>query len=141
MSRKSRSAEILERLAEAGGRRTAARQAIVEALVSRREHVTADDIARDVRRRFPSVNVSTVYRTLETLEDLGIIDHVHLGHGPAIYHLTDDDHYHMVCESCESVIALPRSKAAAFARAVERDYGFAIDQRHFALSGLCSDCR
>lgn len=131
---------IVSRLS-AGGRRTAARQAIVEAIVEAGSHVTADDIAGRVQGRFPSVNISTVYRTLEALEDLGVIDHVHLGHGRAVYHLTDEEHEHLVCESCEAVIELPAAKLKPFIKAIERDHGFEVDRRHFAIVGLCQKCR
>ncbi len=132
---------IVELLSKGGGRRTVARQAIVEAIVEAGSHVTADDIARQVQLRFPSVNISTVYRTLDSLEDLGVIDHVHLGHGRAVYHLTDEEHEHLVCESCEAVIELPASKLKPFLKSIEREHGFEVDRRHFAIVGLCRLCR
>jgi Fe2+ or Zn2+ uptake regulation protein len=132
---------ILERLSDGGGRRTAARQAIVEAIVGAGSHVTADDIAQRVQRRFPSVNISTVYRTLDSLEELGVIDHVHLGHGRAVYHLTDEEHEHLVCEVCETVIELPASKLKPFLKSMEREHGFEVDRRHFAIVGKCRSCR
>ncbi len=131
---------VLARLAEGNGRRTAARQAIVEAVVSSGSHVTADDIARKVQRRFPSVNISTVYRTLEALEDLGVVDHVHLGHGRAIYHLADEEHQHLFCERCEAVVELPTQRLRPFLRSIQRDLGFEVDRRHFAIIGLCRRC-
>ena len=133
--------DILDRLSAAGRRRTAPRQAIVEMLIAARGHVTADELADDVQKRFPSVNISTVYRTLDTLEDLGIVDHVHLGHGRAIYHLADDDHQHLVCEVCESVEEIPLTKLRPLLRTIQRDHGFEVDRRHFALVGLCRRCR
>jgi Fur family transcriptional regulator, ferric uptake regulator len=132
---------ILKRLAAAGRRRSAPRQAIVEMLVGAKGHVTADELAEDVQRRFPSVNISTVYRTLDTLEELGIVDHVHLGHGRAIYHLTDDDHQHLVCESCEMVEEIPLAKLRPFFRTLEKEHDFEVDRRHFAIVGVCRRCR
>jgi Fe2+ or Zn2+ uptake regulation protein len=132
---------ILDRLSAAGRRRSAPRQAIVEMLVRAKGHVTADELAEDVQRRFESVNISTVYRTLDTLEDLGIVDHVHLGHGRAIYHLADDDHQHLVCESCEAVEEIPLDKLRPLFRTIERDHGFEVDRRHFAIVGRCRRCR
>jgi Fur family transcriptional regulator, ferric uptake regulator len=136
----TRAKEIIERLAAGSGRRTASRQAIVEAILDSKSHVTAEDVIRRVKRRFPSVNMSTVYRTLERLEEIGVLDHVHLGHGRAVYHLTDEDHQHLVCERCERVVELPASKLKPFLRTVEREYRFQIDRRHFAIVGLCADC-
>ena len=133
--------EIVRRLSAAGRRRTAARYAIVQMLVDARGHVTADELAATVQKRFPSVNISTVYRTLDTLEELGIVDHVHLGHGRAVYHLADQDHQHLYCEGCERIVELPTQKLRAFLSMVERDYGFEVDKRHFAIVGLCKRCR
>jgi Fe2+ or Zn2+ uptake regulation protein len=132
---------IVERLAANGGRRTSARQAIVEAVLASGSHLTADEIARRVQKRFPSVNISTVYRTLEALEDIGVVDHVHLGHGRAIYHLADDEHQHLVCERCERVEELPASKLRSFLGLLDRDFGFEVDRGHFAIVGVCRSCR
>ena len=128
-------------LVSRGGRRTAARHVILDELVSSGSHFTADELAARVRARIPSVNLSTVYRTLDTLEELGVVDHVHLGHGRAVYHLADEDHQHLVCERCEGIEELPLAKLRGFARAIERDFGFEIDRRHFAIVGVCRHCR
>jgi Fur family transcriptional regulator, ferric uptake regulator len=133
--------DIVTKLAHAGRRRSAARYVIVEALLDAKGHVTADELATDVQRRLPSVNISTVYRTLDTLEDLGIVDHVHLGHGRAIYHLADEEHQHLVCERCERVTELPVKKLRPFLNSIEREFGFEVDRRHFAIVGLCRRCR
>lgn len=141
MASDERVEEILRRLTEGRRRRTTSRQAIVEALVEVGDHVTADELAEQVRQRFPSVNLSTVYRTLDALEDVGVVDHVHLGHGRAIYHLTEDDHQHLVCEECERVVELPLEQLAPLLERIDREFGFAVDRRHFAIVGLCADCR
>lgn len=136
-----RVAEILDLLSANGMRRTSARQAILEALLSAEDHVTAEDIADDVHRRFPSVDVSTVYRTLDTLEQLGIIDHSHLSHGAAIFHLADDVHQHLVCDRCGKVTEVAPDRLKPFFDAMREEFGFEIDSRHFALVGLCEACR
>jgi Fe2+ or Zn2+ uptake regulation protein len=132
---------IMDRLADAGGRRTASRQAIIEVIVEAGSHLTADEIAARVHERFPSVNLSTVYRTLDALTDLGIVDHVHFGHGRAVYHLTDEAHQHLVCERCGAVEELPVSRLRPFLRVLDREFGFELDRRHFALVGRCRACR
>ena len=131
----------MDRLADAGGRRTASRQAIIEVIVEAGSHLTADEIAAQVHERFPSVNLSTVYRTLDALTDLGIVDHVHFGHGRAVYHLTDEAHQHLVCEHCGAVEELPVSRLGPFLRVLDREFGFELDRRHFALVGRCRACR
>ena len=134
-------AEIVDRLTAAGGRRTASRQAIAEVIAEAGSHFTAEEMAERVQHRFPSVNISSVYRTLDALTDLGIIDHVHFGHGRAVYHLRDESHQHLYCERCERVEELPVPKLGAFLRLLDREYGFEVDRRHFAIVGRCRRCR
>jgi Fur family ferric uptake transcriptional regulator len=137
----SRVADVLGQLARRGMRRTAARQAILEALYASNGHISADDLATDVQRRFPTVNVSTIYRTLEVLQELEIIDHVHLAHGPAVFHLAEHDHQHLVCERCSRVQEVPSDKMLPFLKMLEGEFGFELDRRHFALVGLCETCQ
>ena len=140
-SRDARVAEVLDLLSSRGMRRTSARQAILEAIFASDAHVTAEDIAAEVHRRFPSVDVSTVYRTLVTLEELGIIDHTHLAHGPAIFHLAGDEHQHLVCDRCGRVEEVALDKLEPFLEALKKELDFEVDRRHFALVGVCGDCR
>jgi Fur family transcriptional regulator, ferric uptake regulator len=137
----ARVADVLEQLAKRGMRRTAARQAILEALFVSNGHISADDLASEVQRRFPTVNVSTIYRTLEVLQELQIIDHVHLAHGPAVFHLAEHDHQHLVCERCAQVQEVPSAKMRPFLEMLEKEFGFELDRRHFALVGLCESCQ
>jgi len=130
----------MDRLVATGGRRTAARQAIVDVLLGDDGHLTAEEITERVRQALPVVTMSTVYRTLSALEEIGVLDHTHLGHGRAVYHLTDADHQHLFCERCGRVIELPPRKLDAFARMLERDFEFELDRRHFAIGGVCRDC-
>lgn len=131
----------MQRFAAAGGRRTATRQSIVEAIVEAGGHVTADQVAETVQRRFPSVNLSTVYRTLEALTDLDVLHHVHLGHGRAVYHLTEEGHQHLFCEWCGRVQELASEEFDDLRSMLEREHGFALDDRHFAMVGRCRDCQ
>ncbi len=105
------------------------------------EHLTAEEIAERVQERMPIVTLSTVYRTLAALEEIGVLDHTHLGHGRAVYHLVESEHQHLFCERCGRVIELPPRKLDPFARLLAKDFGFELDRRHFAIGGLCADCR
>jgi Fe2+ or Zn2+ uptake regulation protein len=132
--------EILALVRARGGRVTTSRRAIVSALLAAQGHVTAEDLAASVQAQYPDVHTSTVYRCLETLAELGIIEHVHLGHGPAVYHLTNEGHQHLVCESCHAVIEVPDHVFAAVAYALETDFGFTPSLGHFAILGRCATC-
>ena len=131
---------ILDRLRENGGRITTARRALVTALVEAEGHVTADDLAELVQRSHPDVHRSTIYRTLDALEDLDVVDHVHLGHGRAVYHLSDDRHHHLVCDRCGSVVQVPEAVVAPLRDQLVDGYGFVVNGRHFALPGVCRAC-
>ena len=131
---------ILGQLREGGGRITPARRALVTALLDAESHVTADDLAEAVQRSHPDVHRSTIYRTLDALEELGVVDHVHLGHGRAVYHLLDDPHQHLVCEVCEDVIEVPDALFRPLADRLAKDYGFTLRPNHFAVLGRCAAC-
>lgn len=132
--------EILELLRADGGRVTSARRAVVASLMASTGHVSAEAIAAEVQAVVPEVSVSTVYRTLEVLERLGQVEHVHLGHGPALYHLSDRRHVHLLCRRCDQVIELPDDYLADLAGRLADDHGFALEPRHFALLGTCAAC-
>lgn len=133
---------ILAKLRAQGGRVTPCRRATIEVLLGgEHRHLSADDVAAEVRARLPDVAESTIYRTLATLEELGVLTHVHLGHGPSTFHLTDQPHRHLVCGSCQAVIEVPRDDFGELNHHLEQAYGFSISNEHFAVVGKCRGCR
>ena len=132
--------EILELLRADGGRVTSARRAVVTSLMASDGHVSAEAIAAEVQAAMPDVSVSTVYRTLEVLERLGQVEHVHLGHGPSLYHLADRRHVHLLCRVCDQVIELPHTYLAGLSDQLVADHGFVLEPGHFALLGTCAPC-
>jgi len=131
---------LLAMVRDRGGRVTTCRRALIAELARASDHVTADDLAERVRSSHPDIHRSTIYRSLSDLEDLGIVEHVHLGHGRAVYHLTDDTHQHVVCEVCGYVIEVPTELFAPLERALRIDYGFELQPGHFAVIGRCAAC-
>ena len=78
---------------------------------------------------------------LETLENVGLVIHSHLGHGGATYHAADDiNHLHLVCGKCGSVGEAPIETAAQFVNTIAYDYSFKTDVTHFAIHGTCARC-
>lgn len=127
-------------LRKRGYRLTPQRQLVLEA-VATLEHSTPEDILAEVRTTASGINISTVYRTLELLEELGLVSHTHLGHGPATYHLADRHHHmHLVCRDCGSVIEADVSIARALVERVQQSFGFESDMKHFAIFGRCRNC-
>lgn len=132
--------DLIGELRARGGRVTGARRALLSALLSADGHLTADELATQVQAALPDVHLSTIYRCLDALEQLGMVDHVHLGHGRAVYHLTDDPHQHLVCEACGAVIEVPDSTFSDLSQQLRTRYGFALRPNHFAVLGRCAAC-
>ena len=89
----------------------------------------------------PGVNASTVYRTLDILEDAGILSHAHLEGGPEYHRAGEDEHVHLVCSNCRSGGCPVHARGGGpFQRLIGKHHGFEPDLTHFAISGLCADC-
>lgn len=123
-----------------GGRLTAPTRAIVSILASTEDHLTADDLIAEVERRVPGVAASTIYRVIQRLGEIDVIEHVHSGNGPAFYHLGAHGHAHLVCNSCGAVIDIPDGLVGSLASTVRDRFGFTLDPHHSALLGLCAKC-
>jgi len=126
----------IEALRAEGRRITTARRTIIELLGATHDHLTAEHIAVHVHDAHPEIHVSTVYRTLESLEAWGLVEHVHRGHGAAFFHLAAS-HPHVVCEECGRVIDVPAHEFAPLIARVREAYGFDVDVAHNALMGRC----
>jgi Fe2+ or Zn2+ uptake regulation protein len=131
---------ILALLRARGGRITTSRRAILEAFLGVGGHVTAEALTARVQVGQPDVHESTVYRFLDELERLGVVDHVHLGHGPAVYHLASDAHHHLVCDGCGTVTEVPDEVFADLRARLQAEFGFVLQPRHFAVTGHCRSC-
>ena len=130
-----------EQLRARGYRVTPQRQLVLEA-VARLDHATPEEIFAQVQQTARGVNVSTIYRTLELLEQIGMVTHTHLGHGAPTYHLADDaDHVHLVCRSCGQVAETSPELVQETVDRIASDHGFTADVRHFAIFGLCAACQ
>lgn len=130
----------IQNLRASGGRITNARRSVLQALVTARTHVTAEDLMNIVQSESPEIHLSTVYRTLDALEKLGVVDHVHLGHGRAVYHLSDNAHQHIVCEKCSSVEEVPSGLFLQLEKDLIDKYRFKVRMNHFAVIGTCRKC-
>ena len=123
-----------------GYRLTPQRQLVLEA-VGTLGHATPEEIVTAVRETASGINISTVYRTLELLEELGLVRHTHLGHGsPAWSVAAEDDHVHLVCRGCGEVEEVERAAVAGVARELQERRGFVVDLGHLTVFGLCRAC-
>lgn len=126
-------------LHERGMRMTPQRQLVLDA-VRALEHATPDAICCHVQRIAPTINITTVYRTLDLLSDLGLVRHTHLGHGAPVYSTHDHEHLHLVCHRCGTVVEGPRELLDDVATETRERWGFELDAAHVALTGTCSTC-
>jgi Fur family ferric uptake transcriptional regulator len=133
--------EILTDLRASGERITTARRAVLQVLLDHPdEHLTMDEVAALVHASAPEVHLSTVYRTVEFLEQAGVLVNVHLQGSPASYHFTGDAHHHARCDECGTTIALPATSFDALVRRLARDHGFEAHPHHLVIPGRCAAC-
>ena len=134
----------LATLADAGYRRGGARNAVVELLDRQRCALTAQEIDDRLRAQRRSVGRASVYRILELLTELRLVQKIDVGQGVARYerHLPHGDHHHhLVCDSCGQVAPFEDSQLEEAIERVSRNLSFAVDDHDVVLHGSCSDCR
>lgn len=103
--------------------------------------MTAADVAGAIRATDPDFYESTVYRTLDRLVELGVIERVQLGHGAAIFHLPHAPHHHLVCEVCGQVTEAQADLLDDIADRVTADHGFVLRPSASTLVGVCRRCQ
>ncbi|WP_380165036.1 Fur family transcriptional regulator [Jannaschia sp. R86511] len=135
--------EVARLLHARGERMTAPRRAVIRVLAAESGHAGAEDVVRAVAGLDAAVHRASVYRTLEALSDLGVVQHVHVGHGATAYHLlrSGPPHLHASCRRCGAVRDLPAALLDGVAARVHDEADFDLDATHVALSGTCGDCR
>ncbi len=133
---------IAQKLSEQGYRLTPQRMMVLSAIESSHNHITAEEIYAQVVAKYPHVNLSTVYRTLELLKKLRLVTETDLGGGHVSYHPADKGHHHhLVCQQCGAVTDLDEATLAALKSSLHREYHFDADLRHLAIFGRCLNCR
>lgn len=128
----------------AGERVTPGRRAVLEVLAEAHRHLDADAIAERVNDLVPGVHRATVYRSLSSLTDIGVVTHTHVPGASTIYHLASSDqhppHGHLQCTGCGRFVDLPLDAMEDLAEKVRADSGFVIETEHAALLGTCRSC-
>ena len=130
-----------EQLRARGYRVTPQRQLVLEA-VARLDHATPEEIGAQVQQTARGVNISTIYRTLELLEQIGMVTHTHLQHRAPTYHLaTESDHVHLVCRDCDRITEISPDAIRPLITTLEDQHGFETDVGHLTVFGRCAECR
>jgi len=129
-------------LREKGHRLTPQRMLVIEALHNADKHVSAEELYKQLHRRYRYANISTVYRTLELLKELNLVTEADFGEGRVRYHVAEKGHHHhLVCRSCGKTIDLEEAALYPLRDTLFGKYRFDADLRHLAISGECSKCR
>lgn len=133
---------MADELSHRGLRLTPQRLMIVSAIENSTDHISAEEVYAQVLEKYPNVNISTVYRTLDLLEELGLVTRTDLGGGRVRYHPADKGHHHhLVCRECGAIIDLDESALAGLKETLLRDYNFVAELRHLGIWGKCVKCQ
>ena len=129
-----------EKLRGSGYRLTPQRELILRA-VETLGHATPDEVLAKVREQSSAINVSTVYRTLEVLEELGLIRHAHLSDRAPTYHsVTGHEHVHLVCRNCHRIVSVDPAVLQPLNDRLQELHGFVVDVGHLTIFGRCGSC-
>lgn len=132
-------ARVERKLRESGFRVTPQRLAVARAVLGSQQHPTADEIFRTVRRDFPTMSLTTVYHTLETLKALGELEELRVGDAVR-FDPNRGPHHHLTCVSCRRIVDIDRGMAPMpVPAAIAAEY--AILDYHVQFTGYCSACR
>jgi Fur family ferric uptake transcriptional regulator len=128
--------EAARAVREAGGRMTVARRAVLAALLTAERPASAEQIAGTA-----ATDIVSVYRNLDWLEELGLVRHIHVGHGAGLYQLAGDaGHEYLVCERCAALTAVDAGALDAARVEITRVTGYEAHFDHFPIHGLCREC-
>ena len=132
--------DVAAALRNAGSRLTTPRRLVLEALFAARGLVSAEQIAAGADTGVP-LDLTSVYRNLEKLEQLGVVRHVHVGHGPSVYGLIGDgEREFLVCEVCGKVMPADTEQLDRVRAVIRTEFGFEAHFTHFPIHGRCADC-
>jgi Fur family ferric uptake transcriptional regulator len=124
-----------------GLRVSTARRVVLEVLFAAREPVRAERIAGGLDGRFPTSELGSVYRNLEMLERVGLVRHLHLGHGPGLYALADDrPREYLLCEECGAVRTVVPAQLDRVRRSIRERFGYTARISNFPIVGSCATC-
>ncbi len=142
----ARVSEILEKNQEllglVGLRKTSQRALILEIIRRGQGHLDADEVYRRARKKQPRLSLSTVYRTLQTLKELGLIEEVHLDETHHHYEIKpSNEHHHLICLGCGKVVEFECPMSQKMMADISRDKGFEIINTEVRMTGYCPTCR
>lgn len=120
---------------------TEQRELILEALLSAKSHISAEELYQIVSKHNPMIGLATVYRTLNLLSECGLIQQRQFGDGQTRYELVQEHHDHLICTKCRKIVEFENAEIETLQEQVAKQYGFVIQNHKHELYGLCSDCQ
>ncbi|BBH21068.1 transcriptional repressor [Paenibacillus baekrokdamisoli] len=142
----SRIDKIKQQLQSQGYKLTPQREATVRVLLENEEdHLSAEDVFMLVKDKAPEIGLATVYRTLELLSELHVVEKMNFGDGVARYDLRTDNnkhhHHHLICVQCGTMSEILEDWLGPLEERLEQEYGFSVIDHRLDFQGICSKCR
>jgi len=133
---------VRDQLHARGLRWTPQRRTLIEVLARTDGHVTGAELVERCREMDPTTIPSTVYRTLDVLEELGLLSHSHGADGREEFHVRPvAAHGHLHCIGCGTTWEIDADEASKLVASLERQRGFTVDLTHLSIAGRCAGCR
>ena len=120
---------------------TPQRDAVLQVILAREDHPTANDIFEAARQRLPTISYATVYNSLRYLKEAGLVHEIKFGDSASRYDRETDRHDHAICNSCGKLVDFDLPQTAELMQAAARKSRFKPESVHLTLRGLCVDCR
>tara|TARA_Y100001973_G_C5180592_1_gene324654 strand:+ start:851 stop:1261 length:411 start_codon:yes stop_codon:yes gene_type:complete len=135
--------DLISELKKNGNRITESRSTLCKILEdSGHEHFTAEELYQLALKRVKDIDLATVYRTLEILESLELVEHSHQQHGSGIYYLKKQERSaHIVCKACNKIEDIPINIMNSVEEMIEKKSNFKLVNNHFVYTGLCNKCK
>jgi Fur family ferric uptake transcriptional regulator len=131
----------LETLKKKGLKLTPQRRLIADIIHSADGHLTAEDIIDHVQSKMPGVNKSTIYRTLELLEDSGCVVRSESNDHFIYHHAEEGHHHHLKCKRCGKTVSCNENLFSRVENSLSNEYGFQVSFKHMVINGLCDTCK
>ncbi|RUM28775.1 MAG: transcriptional repressor [Aquifex sp.] len=129
---------FVKKCKEIGLKITPQRLAVYEVLLKSYNHPTVEEIYEEVKKMYPYVSLATVYRTLETLEKIGLVKRVCFWGNSARYDANTSEHHHLICEKCGRIEDIDLDQKLAIPENLQ---GFKTDSYSVNIYGLCPECQ
>lgn len=132
---------VLAQLSASGYKITPQRRLVLEVIMKSDRHLTAEEVAEQVREIQPSVSVATIYRNINLLADLGLLSRLDIHAGPSRYEVFQGHDHHMVCLQCGTAIKLGICPMEEEILQAAQAVGFSVGSHHFEITGICKECQ